>query len=100
MTTNYGRYYNPEADELLDELSNTTEEDRQLEIYQRLNEIYLTDVPSFGAMYRPTMFMSYFEETWTNFPNEHDGTDPKVPPLMCSGGYGIAALYNLELVDG
>ena len=51
-------------------------------------------------MYRPTMFMSYFEETWTNFPNEHDGTDPKVPPLMCSGGYGIAALYNLELVDG
>ena len=67
---------------------------------QRIPKLTLSDHLLIGAMYRPTMFMSYFEETWTNFPNEHDGTDPKVPPLMCSGGYGIAALYNLELVDG
>ena len=98
--TNYGRYYNPEADELLLELSNTTDETRQLEIYQRLNEIYLTDVPSYGVMYRPIYFMSCYEGVWTNFPNENDGTDPKIPPNMCTDGYGIAALYNLELVDG
>ena len=98
--TNYGRYYNPEADELLLELSNSTDETRQLEIYQRLNEIYLTDVPAYGVMYRPNQFMSCYEGVWTNFPNENDGTDPKIPPMMCSDGYGVAALYNLELVDG
>ena len=100
MTTNQGRWYNEEADALIEELANCLDETRQLEIYQRLNEIYLTEVPSFGVMYRPFQFMACNESVWTNFPNENDGTDPKVPPMMCSDGYGVAALYNLELVNG
>lgn len=100
MTTNQGRFYNEEADALIEELANCLDETRQLEIYQRLNEIYLTEVPSFGVMYRPFQFMACNESVWTNFPNENDGTDPKVPPMMCSDGYGVAALYNLELVNG
>ena len=100
LITNQGRWYNEEADQLLEELSNTTDETRQKEIYQRLNEIYLTEVPSYGVMYRPYQFMVCNESVWTNFPNENDGTDPKIPPMMCSDGYGVAALYNLELVDG
>ena len=100
MTTNQGRFYNEEADTLIEELANCLDETRQLEIYQRLNEIYLTEVPSFGVMYRPFQFMACNESVWTNFPNENDGTDPKVPPMMCSDGYGVAALYNLELVNG
>ena len=100
MTTNQGRWYNEEADALIEELANCLDETRQLEIYQRLNEIYLTAVPSFGVMYRPFQFMACNESVWTNFPNENDGTDPKVPPMMCSDGYGVAALYNLELVNG
>lgn len=100
MTTNQGRWYNEEADALIEELANCLDETRQLEIYQRLNEIYLTEVPSFGVMYRPYQFMACNESVWTNFPNENDGTDPKVPAMMCSDGYGVAALYNLELVNG
>lgn len=100
MTTNYGRYYNEEADQLLMELSNELDETRQKEIYQRLNEIYLTDVPSFAVMYRPYVFHSVYEGVWTNFPSENDSTDPKIPPMICTDGYGIAALYNLELVNG
>ena len=45
MTTNYGRYYNEEVDKLLEELANVTDEARQKEIYQQLNEIYLTEEP-------------------------------------------------------
>ena len=100
MTTNQGRFYNEEADTLIEELANCLDETRQLEIYQRLNEIYLTEVPSFGVMYRPFQFMACNESVWTNFPNENDGSDPKIPPMMCSDGYGVAALYNLELVNG
>ncbi len=100
MTTNQGRWYNEEADALIEELANCLDETRQKEIYQRLNEIYLTEVPSFGVMYRPFQFMACNESVWTNFPNENDGSDPKIPPMMCSDGYGVAALYNLELVNG
>jgi peptide/nickel transport system substrate-binding protein len=98
-TANYGRYYNPEVDELLLELSNELDLDRQKEIYQRLNEIYLTDVPSFAAMYRPDYFHIVYEGVWTNFPQEDDGSDPVIPPTICSDGYGVAALYNLTLVE-
>ena len=100
LITNQGRWYNEEADQLLEELSNTTDETRQKEIYQRLNEIYLTEVPSYGVMYRPYQFMVCNESVWTNFPNENDGSDPKIPAMMCTDGYGVAALYNLELVNG
>lgn len=99
MSTNYGRYYNEEADALLDELANEMDPEKQKDIYQRLNEIYLTDVPSFAVMYRPYLFHSVYEGVWTNFPQEDDNTDPKIPPMICSDGYGVAALYNLTLVE-
>ena len=38
------------------------------------------------------------ESVWTNYPQKDDGTN--VPPMDCTDGYGIAALYNLELTDG
>ena len=100
MTTNQGRWYNEEADALIEELANVTDETRQKEIYQRLNEIYLSEVPSFGVMYRPYVFMSTYEGVWTGYPSENDGSDPKIPAMLCTDGYGIAGLYNLELVDG
>ena len=100
MTTNQGRWYNEGADALIEELANVTDETRQKEIYQRLNEIYLSEVPSFGVMYRPYVFMSTYEGVWTGYPSENDGSDPKIPAMLCTDGYGIAGLYNLELVDG
>ena len=41
---------------ILDKLATETDEATLKQYYTRLNEIYLTDVPSFGLMYRPDMF--------------------------------------------
>ncbi len=95
---NYGHYRNEEADEILDKLATETDEAKLKEYYTRLNEIYLTDVPSFGLMYRPDMFYTVNETVWTGYPMKDDGTN--IPPADCTDGYGIAALYNLELVEG
>ncbi|MDO4297789.1 MAG: ABC transporter substrate-binding protein [Lachnospiraceae bacterium] len=94
---NYGHYRNAEADEILDKLAVETDEATLKEYYTRLNEIYLTDVPSFGLMYRPDMFYTVNETVWTGYPMQDDGSN--IPPTDCTDGYGIAALYNLELVE-
>lgn len=95
---NYGHYRNAEADEILDGLATETDPEALKAAYTRLNEIYLTDVPSFGLMYRPDMFYTVNETVWTGYPMNEDGTN--IPPTDCTDGYGIAALYQLELVEG
>lgn len=96
---NWGQYSNPEVDELLKLIPHETDEARLKEMYTRLVEIYLTDVPSFTLMYRPQNFHTVNESIWTNFPHEGDGTNPPVPPLNLIDGWGIAGLYNLRLVE-
>ena len=66
--------------------------------YTQLVKIYLTDVPSFGLMYRPQYFHTVNETVWTGYPHQGDGTNPPVPPLDLIDGYSIAGLYNLKLV--
>jgi peptide/nickel transport system substrate-binding protein len=97
ITLGYSRYqgeYTQRANELLDQAAKTTDINVLKDIYQELNEIYLTEVPSFALMYRPQLFHEVNESVWTNFPAEGDG----VSPLCCIFGQGVAALYNLELV--
>jgi peptide/nickel transport system substrate-binding protein len=96
---NWGQYSNPEVDELLKAIPNETDEAKLKEMYTRLVEIYLTDVPSFTLMYRPQNFHTVNESVWTNFPHQGDGTNPPVPPLNLIDGWSIAGLYNLELVQ-
>jgi len=96
---NWGQYSNPEVDELIKAIPAETDEAKLKEMYTRLVEIYLTDVPSFTLMYRPQSFHTVNESVWTNFPHEGDGTNPPVPPLDLTDGWSIAGLYNLELVQ-
>ncbi len=93
---NWGQYVNDEADELILKIPTTTDENELKDIYTRLTEIYLTEVPSFSLMYRPSVFHAVNESVWTNFPSGDDGRG--IPPMDCTDGYGIAALYDLELV--
>ena len=93
---NWGQYVNEEADRILAEIPLTTDHDKLVELYTELVKIYLTDVPSFSLMYRPSVFHAVNESVWTNFPSGDDGRN--IPPLDCTDGYGIAALYELELV--
>ncbi|MCB9137629.1 MAG: ABC transporter substrate-binding protein [Caldilineaceae bacterium] len=96
---NWGQYVNPEADELIKSIPSETDEAVLKDTYTKLVELYLTEVPSFTLMYRPQSFHTVNESVWTNFPYEGDGTEPLVPPLDMTDGWGIAALYNLELVN-
>ncbi|MGM9605600.1 MAG: ABC transporter substrate-binding protein [Faecousia sp.] len=93
---NWGQYVNEEADRILAEIPLTTDQDKLVELYTELVKIYLTDVPSFALMYRPSLFHAVNESVWTNFPSGDDGRN--IPPADCTDGYGIAALYELELV--
>ena len=76
----------------------TSDEAELKALYTEATEIYLTEVPSFSLMYRPEMFHAVNESVWTNFPAADDGEN--IPPTCCTDGYGIKALYNLELVEG
>ncbi len=96
---NWGQYSNPDVDTLIQAIPGETDHARLKEMYTELVRIYLTDIPSFTLMYRPQSFHAVNETAWTNFPHQDDGTNPPIPPLNCTDGWGIACLYNLELVN-
>jgi peptide/nickel transport system substrate-binding protein len=96
---NWGQYSNPEADALIKAIPGETDPDKLKEMFTELVRIYLTDIPSFTLMYRPQSFHAVNESAWTNFPHQDDGTSPPVPPLDMTDGWGIAGLYNVELVN-
>lgn len=95
---NYGRYSNTEIDDLILQIPTITDQAELKDLYTQINKIYLTDVPCFGLMYRPSLFHTVYEGVWTGFPEQGDGSD--IPPTICTDGYGIASLYKLELVNG
>jgi peptide/nickel transport system substrate-binding protein len=95
---NWGQYSNPEVDALIQSIPAETDPAKLNEIYTELVKIYLTDVPSFSLMYRPQSFHAVNESVWTNFPHQGDGTNPPVPPMDCTDGWGVACLYNVTLV--
>ena len=95
---NYGHYKNDRIDEIIAAIPLTSDEAELKALYTEATEIYLTEVPSFSLMYRPEMFHAVNESVWTNFPAADDGEN--IPPTCCTDGYGIKALYNLELVEG
>jgi peptide/nickel transport system substrate-binding protein len=95
---NWGQYSNPDVDALIKALPSETDPAKLKADYTELVRIYLTDVPSFTLMYRPQSFHTVNETVWTGFPHQDDGSNPPVPPLDCTDGWGIACLYNVTLV--
>jgi peptide/nickel transport system substrate-binding protein len=95
---NWGQYSNPDVDALIKQIPAETDPAKLTEIYTELVRIYLTDVPSFTLMYRPDLFHAVNESVWTGFPNQDDGSNPPIPPMICTDGWSIACLYNLTLV--
>ena len=95
-TGNFGHFSNERIDEIIKLIPLTTDEAELKALYTEAVEIYLTEVPSFSLMYRPETFHAVNETVWTGYPEAGDGDN--IPPADCTDGYGIAALYNLELV--
>lgn len=94
---NWGHYSNPRIDELIKLIPAESDATKLKEYYTEAVEIYLTDVPSFSLMYRPDQFHAVNESVWTNYPEMDDGNN--IPPMILVNGYGIAGLYNIELVN-
>jgi peptide/nickel transport system substrate-binding protein len=95
---NWGGYQNPAVDALINAIPGETDPARIKADYTEITRIYLTDIPSFTLMYRPQSFHTVNNSVWTHFPHQGDGTNPAVPPLDLTDGYGIAGLYNLTPV--
>ena len=93
---NWGHYSNPKIDEIIKAIPSETDAAKVKSLYTEAVKIYLTDVPSFSLMYRPDQFHAVNESVWTNYPEATDGLN--IPPMILVNGYGIAGLYNLELV--
>jgi peptide/nickel transport system substrate-binding protein len=96
---NWGQYTNPAADALIKAIPSETDPAKLNATYTELVKIYLTDIPSFTLMYRPQSFHTVNESVWTGFPHQGDGTNPPVPPMDMTDGWGVAGLYNLTLVN-
>ena len=94
---NFGRWKNKRADELIGLIPNESDSAKLKAYYTELSQIYLDEVPSFTAMYRPAAFHIVNESVWTNYPQKDDGKN--IPPYDCTDGYGVAALYNLTPVE-
>ncbi len=94
---NWGHYSNPRLDELIKLIPTEGDAAKLKELYTEAVKIYLTDVPSFSLMYRPDKFHAVNESVWTSYPEFNDGNN--IPPMNLSDGYGVAGLYNLELVQ-
>ncbi|MCL2472221.1 MAG: ABC transporter substrate-binding protein [Treponema sp.] len=92
---NWGRWVNPEANDIINKLAAETDPATLKQLWTRLNIIYLQEMPVAGLMYRPWLFHTVNTSVWTGFPKINDGTN--VPPTILCDGYGIKGLYNLRL---
>jgi len=96
---NWGGYVNPDIDAIIQAIPHETDPDALIDLYTEATRIYLTDIPSFTLMYRPDLFHTVNESVWTGFPHQGDGSNPPIPPMLCTDGYSIACLYNFSLVN-
>ena len=68
-SANFGNYHNERANELLQKLSATPNEDEQVKYLKELTRIWLEDVPAV-PVYTGTVFYEANTQYWTNWPNE------------------------------
>ncbi len=94
---NWGHFANERADELIQMIPTETDPAALEALYTEAVEIYLTEVPSFSLMYRPDKFHAVNESIWTGYPEATDGKE--IPPMNLVSGYGMAGLYEIELLN-
>jgi peptide/nickel transport system substrate-binding protein len=74
-------------DEIVKTIPSTTDPEALKALYTEATKIYLTDVPSFALMYRPSVFHTVNESVWTNYPeagDEHGYLPPTAPTATAS----------------
>jgi peptide/nickel transport system substrate-binding protein len=91
---NWGRWINPEANDLIAHITLETDPAVLKVLWTRLNILYLQNIPCVGLMYRPLWFHTVNTSVWEGFPQMDEGSI--IPPTLCTNGYGIMALYKIK----
>jgi len=92
--SNFGRYKNERADQLIEMIPKVTDENELKNLYTELDQIYRQDIPVIPLMYRPVFFYQFNETHWTGWATAEN---PYAPPLPLIGA-GIEMLWHIEPV--
>jgi peptide/nickel transport system substrate-binding protein len=94
-TTNFGRYENPEAWDLVQELDRTPVDDVEgmNAIISQLQTIHLTDLPIIPLWYNG-MWSQYIDTAWTNWPCSADECNHYLP-VTWNGYWNMTAILML-----
>jgi len=90
--SNFGRYKNERADQLIEMIPKVTDENELKNLYSELDQIYREEIPVIPLMYRPWVFYQYNETYWTGWANAEN---PYAPPMPLVGA-GREMLWHLE----
>jgi peptide/nickel transport system substrate-binding protein len=88
---NYGRFKDPEVPALLDKAGQASNPTDAKDSFDKLDEIFMKNVPGIPLMYRPFEFYEFNQSHWTGFPT---AKDPSAPPTFQFGGVQI--LYKIK----
>jgi peptide/nickel transport system substrate-binding protein len=78
-SNNFGRYKNERADAIIKAIPAENDPAKVKALYTELNQIYLTDLPQIGLMYRPGAFYTVYEGVWKGFPDVNNNPN-NIPP--------------------
>jgi peptide/nickel transport system substrate-binding protein len=98
-TTNFGRYENPEAWELVQQLDQTPVDDLDgmRAIMSQLQRIHLTDLPIIPLWYNG-MWSQYSNAVWTNWPSAEEGANHYLPATW-NGYWNMTAILMLTELE-
>jgi peptide/nickel transport system substrate-binding protein len=89
----YGRFSNPDVPDLLDKAAAAPDDATAKQYYDKLDKIFMDNVPGIPLMYRPLHFYEFNQKYWTGFPTAEN---PWAPPQF--HGAGIQILYKIKPV--
>ncbi|MFA4641440.1 ABC transporter substrate-binding protein [Pyrococcus kukulkanii] len=88
---NWGRYKNERVTELLHLINIEKDENKKLQYYHELQEIFLKDLPYIPLVYNGAWFEAS-TQYWTNWPTEHN---PYAFPITWQGYWQMGGLKTL-----
>ncbi len=94
---NWGRYKNNRVAELLHMINTEKDENKKIQYYHELQEIFLKDLPYIPLIYNGAWFEAS-NQYWTNWPTEHN---PYALPITWQNYWqmgGVKVLLNLKPV--
>ncbi|ERP32162.1 ABC transporter substrate-binding protein [Chitinivibrio alkaliphilus] len=90
---NEGRYVHSGMDSLLKRIPAISSDEELAEAYEKLNRIFMEEVPLIPLMYRPSVFYQFTTTYWSGFPTHNDGKG--ISPQNLNVGSAVKGLWEL-----